>query len=537
MTRSRAVTLLAGLIVLVALALPRFPLVLASFLRFPVEPLIGIALLLVLPVRARRAGAGALGALLGLLAVLGVLNAGFRLSLNRPFDPVVDAPLLGDGLNFVAGSYGAVAAVAAIVGAVLLVVGVPVLVTASVLRLSRVVERHRGPALRGVAVLTPVWVVFSLLGSQITPGIPLTASSAARLARDTAVGIPTSLIDRQVFAGELAVDAFAGSPDLLGGLRGKDVVVAFVESYGRDAVTNPEYAPQVGALLDDGTRRLDTAGFAARSGFLTSPISGGSSWLAHATFGSGLHVDDQQRHNLLADSDRLTLTSAFDDAGWDTVAVMPGTTGPWPEGEFYGYDRVLDHEALGYRGPDHGWATVPDQYTLSAFERLARGGDTPLMAEIALVTSHAPWPLTPPMLDWDSIGDGRAYRSLAPTGEGGRADYRRTIEYSLDSLVSWVETYGDDDLVVVVLGDHQPLPAITGEGATRDVPISVITRDRAVLGRTDPWGWSDGLRPAADAPVWPMESFRDRFLTTFTDPTATATAPSRASGAVTTPPS
>jgi hypothetical protein len=36
------------------------------------------------------------------------------------------------------------------------------------------------------------------------------------------------------------------------------------------------------------------------------------------------------------------------------------------------------------------------------------------------------------------------------------------------------------------------------------------------------WGWEDGLRPGPDAPVWPMEDFRDRFLTTFgpQDPTA-----------------
>lgn len=510
-----AITLLAVLAVLVALGLTRFPPVPASFLRLPIEPLIGVALLLVLPARARPVVAGFFGALLGLLAVLGVLDGGFRLSLNRPFDPVVDAPLLGDALNFVAGSYGVPAAVAAMFGAAVLAVAVPVLVTLSALHLSRIVARYRGPALRGVAVLTPVWVVFSLLGSQITPGIPLAAASAARLAHATALGIPASLADRQTFADGLTVDAFADSPDLLGALRGKDVVVAFVESYGRDAVTNPEYAPQVGAVLDDGTRRLADAGFAASSGFLTSPISGGSSWLAHATFGSGLHVDDQARYELLTDSDRLTLTSAFGDAGWDTVAVMPGTDGPWPEGEFYGYDRVLDHAALGYRGPDHGWATVPDQYTLSAFERLARGGDTPVMAELALVTSHAPWPLTPPILDWDEIGDGRVYGSLERSGEGGRADYRRTIEYTMESLVSWVETYGDDDLVVLVLGDHQPLPAITGDGATRDVPISVIARDPSVMERTAPWGWTGGLRPAPDAPVWPMESFRDRFLTAF----------------------
>ena len=29
------------------------------------------------------------------------------------------------------------------------------------------------------------------------------------------------------------------------------------------------------------------------------------------------------------------------------------------------------------------------------------------------------------------------------------------------------------------------------------------------------WGWQNGLSPSPHAPVWPMESFRDRFLTTY----------------------
>jgi hypothetical protein len=36
-----------------------------------------------------------------------------------------------------------------------------------------------------------------------------------------------------------------------------------------------------------------------------------------------------------------------------------------------------------------------------------------------------------------------------------------------------------------------------------------------VLRLVDDWAWGDGLRPAASAPVWPMDSFRDRFVTAF----------------------
>jgi hypothetical protein len=107
-----------------------------------------------------------------------------------------------------------------------------------------------------------------------------------------------------------------------------------------------------------------------------------------------------------------------------------------------------------------------------------------------------------------------------------RPAYGRSIAYSLDTLVSYLETYGDDDLVLVFLGDHQPAPIITGEGASRDVPITIVARDRAVMDRISGWGWQDGLKPGPDAPVWRMNAFRDRFLTAFGGPTRPTRPPS-----------
>jgi hypothetical protein len=78
-----------------------------------------------------------------------------------------------------------------------------------------------------------------------------------------------------------------------------------------------------------------------------------------------------------------------------------------------------------------------------------------------------------------------------------------------------VQHYGDPDLVLVVLGDHQPWTIVSGMGASHDVPISVIAHDPAVLNRIAGWGWNDGLRPGPRAPVWPMSAFRDRFLSAF----------------------
>jgi hypothetical protein len=378
-------------------------------------------------------------------------------------------------------------------------------------------------------VLTPVWVACAVLGAQLVPGVPVASAAAAIAAEQRAVQVPTSLLDQQAFTAALTNDPFRDVPadELLTALRGKDVVLAFVESYGRSAIERPAVAGPVTAALDAGNAQLASAGFTARSGFLTSPVAGGSSWLAHATMLSGMRVANQARHDALMASDRLTLVSAFAKANWRTVAVMPGTTGEWPEARFYGHQRVYDFPALGYHGPDLGWASVPDQYTMSAFERAEHGQPDrpPVFGEIALASSHAPWPLIPPVIGWDQVGDGSVFQSLT-TGEprdavwakgtdAVRSAYGRSIAYSLQTLVSWVQSSGDDDLVLIVLGDHQAAPMIIGPDAGYDVPVSIITRDQGVLDRVAGWGWEDGLRPSPQAPVWPMEDFRDHFLTTF----------------------
>ncbi|MEJ3651921.1 sulfatase [Actinomycetes bacterium KLBMP 9759] len=500
-----------------------------AFVRLPVEGLLGAVLLLVLPVRWTRVTATVAGVLLGLMTILTAFDMGFSTVLARPFDPVVDWGLVGSGLDFLEGQSGTIGVVAAVAAAALAAAAVLIGLVAASRCVARVVVRRRAASTRALAVLVPLWIVCGLLGVQLVPGVPLASGSATALAYDRAVQVGAGLADQQAFAAQVDVDAFRATPpeELLTALRGKDVVLAFVESYGRSAVADPEMGPRVGAVLDDGTRRLGAAGFGARSAFLTSPTAGGGSWLAHATFLSGLWVDNQQRYRTLVESKRTTLTSAFRRADWRTVALMPGTTGDWPEAEFYGHDTVYDARTLGYHGPELGWATTPDQFTLAALQRLERGepGRRPLMAELAFVTSHAPWPLVPPLLSWDEIGDGSVYTAaaegprddaiFAKGAEHVRTQYRRSIEYSLQSLVSYVENFGDDNLVLVLLGDHEPAPIITGDGAGRDVPITVVTRDADVLQRVGGWGWQVGMRPAPDAPVWRMDAFRDRFLTTF----------------------
>jgi hypothetical protein len=374
------------------------------------------------------------------------------------------------------------------------------------------------------------WVVSAALGLQVVAGAPVASTSATALAYDEVRDVRAAVRDRQVFADQIAADDFADIPgdQLLTGLRGKDVVIAFVESYGRVAVEDEQIAPGVEAVLDHGTESLQAAGFSSQSAFLDSPTFGGVSWLAHASLQSGLWVGDQQRYDQLMDSDRLTLASAFERAGWRTVADVPANDETWTEGEtFYGYDDIYDATNVGYAGPSFSYASMPDQYTLAAFQRLELGvaDRAPLMAEIDLVSSHTPWTPYPHMIGWEAVGDGSIYTAMAEQGKAPdevwpdqqsvKNVYGKTVEYSLQSVISFVETYGDDNLVLILLGDHQPSSVVSGRDASHDVPVTVISRDPTVFEQVSSWGWQTGMNPNSRAPVWPMDSFRDRFLAAF----------------------
>ncbi len=369
-----------------------------------------------------------------------------------------------------------------------------------------------------------------MIGASVAPGRPVAAAESIGLASTQVGAVRTGLADQKTFAAEITHDPASITPgaDLLTALHGKDVLFVFVESYGRVAVQDSTFSGGVDQVLRAGTASLAASGFQARSGFLTSPTFGGISWLAHSTLQSGLWVDSQLRYDELVASHRFTLSDAFQRAGWQTVSDIPSNFQNWPEGSsFYHYDTQLDGRNVGYRGPSFSYASMPDQYTLAEFQRqvLAPTPRPPVMAEIDLVSSHTPWAPLPTMVDWQTIGNGSVFASQPAAGNtptqvwqsatGVRQAYGQSIQYSLSTLISFVQRYGNPNLVMVVLGDHQPAAVVSGTNPGHDVPISVIAHDPAVLDKIAGWNWQPGLLPGPGAPVWPMDAFRDRFLAAF----------------------
>ncbi|MGW0835785.1 sulfatase [Streptomyces prunicolor] len=524
-------SVLAGALLLVAMVMPdRLDrMTFQSFLRLPVELIVLAVVLLALPSRARRITAVVLGAFVGLSAVLKCLDMGFYETLARPFDLVFDWVLLNDAADWMKDSFGRSGEVFAIVGVIVLLLAVLAGSAFAMVRLSDVMARHRPTAVRTTLVLGVAWIMCFTLSVQVG-GVTLATKGYSQFLSNRVKYVRDGLGDADVFKKQLTVDAFAKTPpnQLLTGLRGKDVLFTFIESYGRVALDDPTMAPEMDKTLTAGDARLKAAGFSSRSAWLRSPVTGAGSWLAHSTFLSGLWIKNQQRYRTVTTSTRATLTSYFQKTGaWRTVGIVPGVRKSWPEGKYFGLDNIYDSTHLGYNGPYFSWTPVPDQFSLESFEKLEYGKKNrdPIMAEIILASSHNPWSPIAHTIPWNQLGDGTIFNQIKKEGTNPtevwksakrvRTEYRKAIQYSVDSLTQWVQRYGNKNTVLVFLGDHQPVPTVTGGTADRDVPITIVAHDPKVLDKISSWGWTDGLKPADSAPVLGMDKFRDQFMTAY----------------------
>ena len=208
--------------------------------------------------------------------------------------------------------------------------------------------------------------------------------------------------------------------------------------------------------------------------------------------------------------------------------VVPSNTEPWAPGTaFYGYDAMLDSRNMGYRGPAFSYARMPDQYTWKHFydEELVgapRSGDG---RDRLRVVAHALDAGASPRAVVGGRGrlgvrpaarakDWRRW-TCGPTEQRVREAYGQSVEYTLGAMFSFLHTYDQPDLVLVVLGDHQPARIVSGPEADHDVPITIISKDPAVFEQIASWQWDAGVHPSPDAPVWRMDQFRDRFLEAF----------------------
>jgi hypothetical protein len=295
---------------------------------------------------------------------------------------------------------------------------------------------------------------------------------------------------------------------------GADVFVMFLESYGATAYDRPEISTVVEPSR---LRLLESAAATGRevvSAYVRSPTFGGASWLAHSTFFTGQAVRDNGTYNLLLTQDCEVMTQAFARNGYRILSLMPGLKRDWPEGAFYRFDAIFGERALDYRGPDFGWWRIPDQYAIAKLDEVELRTEPrpPVFLFFPTISSHMPFRPTPPYQpDWPRVLSEQPYdadevaASLAarPNWTDLSLDYAATIAYTFDYLSGYLREQPELDLVLVLLGDHQPPASVAGEGARWDVPVHVIASRPALLEPLIAAGFSPGIRPAT-TPVGPM---------------------------------
>ncbi len=451
-------------------------------------------------------------------------------ALSRGFNPVADLPLVDALFRLLSGAVGPTLAVLAVCAALAAILGIAALLWWATGVWARVRIAPTGAFGAGVFACAAAGVATAEVGhvmkSWSLPFDPHGTAFTARVGVERVRMVNTTLAELRIFRDAVREDPFSDQTGLLNAID-RDVIVIFVESYGRTSFDMPFYADQHRATLAGYEADLAEKGLAMQSGFLTSPTKGGQSWLAHATVSNGLWIDNQIRYAAALSSGRETLFHHAARNGFRTATVMPQITLDWPEAERMGFDLILPARDLGYAGLPFNWVTMPDQFTLAALDRLVRNGqDTRRQfIQVALASSHAPWVPVPRIIPWETIGDGRVFNDMAMSGDPPevvwrdrdrvRLQYKLAIDYALQAVMEYAGLHAADPPLILVIGDHQAAEFVALDDRS-DVPLHVIGPPHLVERLSEAAPYS-GLLPDDTAPPLPMQRLRDIVLTAFTD--------------------
>ncbi len=370
----------------------------------------------------------------------------------------------------------------------------------------RIVDGTSEPTIRrtviALAVIAAGWGTVQRLAPDWLPAHPGIATPVtvvwAKQARQFAVEMRG--------AGVRALGPAPVIESTLSRVQGADVLLVFLESYGNVSWERPAFAAALAPVRQEFDAAIRTTGRAVVSTYLDSPTFGGESWLAHISLLSGTEVRDGAANLRLMGQQRDTMVTAFARHGYRTVAVMPGIRGLWREGGFYGFDKIYDAGALDYRGPSFGWWDITDQFALARLDalELMPGARPPVFAVFPTISTHTPFTPAPPYQpDWarvltpdshDPADLDRAWAVPADWLDLGPG-YVRAMTYAYETLGGYLRLRADRDLVLILVGDHQPPALVSGEGAPWHVPMHVITSRPALIAALEAHGFRPGLQP------------------------------------------
>jgi hypothetical protein len=308
-------------------------------------------------------------------------------------------------------------------------------------------------------------------------------------------------------------------------LAGADLYLMPLESLGAITYDDPELNRVLAPARKDFEQQLRSAGYEVVSAFLKSPTFAGGSDLAHLSLLSGIDLSDPMRHDVLLTTQRETLVTLFRANGYQAFGVYPGVFWEWPERAFYRFDTYVDGPALRYPGPAIGYWKIPDQFSAAQLERLhpRTAQARPRLTFFPTITSHLPFSPVPPFqANWNQLLSDRpfeesdAQRALAeqPNWTDMRPDYQRMVQYTYQWLGAYLRDLPRRDTFFVFVGDHQPAATITGQGASWDVPVYLVSKNERLLQRFLALGYRPGVAPPRE-PLGGLHDLTDHLLQAF----------------------
>lgn len=323
-------------------------------------------------------------------------------------------------------------------------------------------------------------------------------------------------------------------------VEGADVLLIFVEAYGVVSWEKPELTQALAGTRRELLDAIHETGRQVVSTRVESTTFGGESWLAHLSLLSGTAVRTPEVNaRMMRERTRDTLVKAFGRKGFRTVAAMPGLQMNWPDGAFYGFQKIYGTKELDYQGPPFSWWDLTDQFTLARLDQLEIAGEErpPVFAFFPTISTHAPFTPAPPyQADWSRVLTRDPYDAEAltqayavpPDWTNLTPSYAEALNYADRVFAGYLRYRPDRDLVVLLIGDHQPAAFVSGEGASWDVPVHVITARSAVVQGLRQQGFHDGLAPGAST-LTTLDGLLPRLLTAFSSgPAAVAGGPAPA---------
>ena len=309
-----------------------------------------------------------------------------------------------------------------------------------------------------------------------------------------------------------------------------DIYLLFVESYGKLLYENPDLRVPYLRCMDSCESVLLRNGLNVATGFSTSPVSGGQSWVSYTSVLFGYNIRNQGTFNSLLKNPAMAhydnLFRVLSQNGYTTfrlnaIPQAPNLEIPWETySRFYSIDKWINFPDLNYTGRLYGFGpSPPDQYSINFAGRyMDRDSPGPRALFFITQTTHNPF-YSPDSLahDWQSLNgqaDDIAFHASVLLKKPRIKDYAKAVHYDLSALVQFMTSVPDSNAIFILIGDHQP-PVITSAKDGFETPVHFISRNKDFIRTFMQFGFREGMKADEKAVPIRHEGIYSMFMREF----------------------